>query len=155
MANWTGILEEAEDKIAAILGAHVEGIAKVDDLPDIMAEQESLMYTADLHGGGTAIEVESQNFDTKGSEVGSAREKQIACTIQGIATTKRLARRFVEGIWNALPQEPDARPIFRIYAETEPDMTRGSYPMAKNAGADRQVWLVTCTLAVMLYKGGN
>ena len=155
MADWTGILEEAEDKIAELLGEHVEGARKVDALPDILPEQESVMYVADLRGGGTAIEPDSQNYNTRGGLDGSAREKEVRCNIEGIATTKRLARRFIEGIWNALPQEPNARPISRIYVEVEPDMVRGTYPTATSAGADRQVYAITAGLVVQLYKGGN
>jgi len=153
MASWTGILGEAEDKIESILGAEIEGIAKRDELPDLMPAEDDIIYTADLHGGGTAIEPESGNYQIPGSTTGSAREKEFRCDIQAVAKSKDLARSFVEGIWNALPQEPDARPIYRIWAETEPDMIRGTYKMEQYGGAERQVWAITCTLVVMLYKG--
>jgi hypothetical protein len=152
MANWTGIWEEAEDKLAELLGEHLEGTPHVDELPDIMPTKESCMYVIDFHGGGTAIEPESHNYDTKGSEVGSAREKQIDATVTAIATTKRLARRFAESVWNALPQEPDVRPISRVWVAAEPSIQRGTWKKEDNAGDERRVYKIEATLSVMLYK---
>ena len=110
------------------------------------------MYVMDLHGGGEAIEPESENYETKGSEDGSAVEKQIDASITAIATTKRIARRFAESIWNALPQAPEARPIARVWVSVEPNIQRGTYNAETDAGNEKRIYMVQATLSVLLTK---
>ena len=155
MANWTGIWDEAEDKLADLLGQKLEGIRHDDELPDILPEQESCMYVIDFEGGGTAIEPDSHNYDTPGADTGSAVEKQVGCKVMAVATTKRLARRFAESLWNALPQEPAARPIARVWVEVEPNIQRGTWKSETEAGNERRVYLIEATLAVMLCKAST
>ena len=155
MANWTGIWDEAEDKLAELLGQKLEGIRHDDELPDILPEQESCMYVIDFEGGGTAIGPESHNYETPGSDVGSEVEKQVGCKIMAVATTKRIARVFAESIWNALPQQPAERPIARVWVESEPSIQRGTWRAATDAGNDKRVYLIEATLAVMLCKAST
>ena len=152
MANWTGIWEEAEDKLAEILGAALEGIPQVEELPEIIPDKTTCMYCADFHGGGPAVEPDSENYSIKGSVDGGAVEKQVQCTIMAVATTKVLARRFAESIWNGLPVEPSARPIARLWVSAEPNTQRGTWKQKSKAGAEVRVWLVTATLEVLLTK---
>jgi hypothetical protein len=155
MANWTGIWEEAEDKIAQIIGDVAEGTAHVDELPAILPEKETCMYVVDFHGGGTAIEPDSENYSINGATVGSAVEKQVQATITAVATTKRIARTFAESIWNGLPQEPSARPIARIWISAEPNMRRGVWDSEKDEGNERRVYTVEATVEILLTKSAT
>ena len=151
-ANWIDIWEEAEDKLAELLGQFLEGAPHVDELPDILPTEETCMYVIDFHGGGEAIEPDSENYETKGSDDGSAVEKQIDATITAVATTKRIARRFAESIWNALPQAPSARPIARVWVSVEPNIQRGTWNAETEAGNESRVYMVQATLSVLLTK---
>jgi hypothetical protein len=152
MANWTGIWAEAEAKIAQIIGDVAAGTAHVDELPAILPTKETCMYVVDFHGGGTAIEPESENYEINGATDGSATEKQVQATIEAVATTKRLARSFAESLWNGLPQAPEVRPVWRIWISTEPNIRRGVWDSEKDEGNERRVYTVEATVEVMLTK---
>jgi hypothetical protein len=154
-ANWTDIWAEAEEKLAEILGQHLEGSPHVDELPDILPEKETCMYVMDFHGGGEAIEPDSENYETPGSEDGSAREKQIDASITAVATTKRIARRFAESIWNALPQAPSARPIARVWVSVEPNIQRGTWNAETDSGNQKRIYMLQTTLSVLMTKAAT
>jgi hypothetical protein len=153
--NWFDIWAEADTKLAQLLGEFLEGTPHVDELPDILPENQTCMYVIDFHGGGEAIETESENYETKGSENGSAVEKQVDATIIAVATTKRIARKFAESIWNALPQAPSARPIARVWVSVEPNIQRGTWNVETESGNDDRIYMVQATLSVLLTKAAE
>ena len=152
MANWTGIWDEAEQALENLLGEYLDGAQHSDELPDILPTEQDCMYVIDFHGGGTAIEPDSENYETKGSDVGSAVEKQVDATIIAIATSKRRARKFAESLWNALPQAPSARPLARVWVSVEPDIQRGVWKAQNIAGNEAKVYMINATISVMLCK---